>query len=509
MDQVTMAHKAPSPSGRRITIVGGGFSGVCIAIQLVRTATTPLAITLIEQQQRVGPGLAYTTADPDHRLNGPTWSHSVDPLDAGHFARWCEAHRIFERDPQALRPDGTAFARRGDYGDYLEDTLRSYATDSPSGSTITRLRDLATGTREDGDSVTTFTASGLTLESDLLILATGNALPKLQAPLDATLAKHPGVIENALDAPKLLGIPQDARVLLIGSGLTALDVLSTLLRQAHTGQMVVVSRRGLRPRPPSTSPVTPASGRELLDRILGPAPAFLTDATVKPTLHSWVRALRARIRVVQAQGGSWHAAFDDLRDSVWQLWPRLPTAQKRRLLKKMRTWYDVHRFRAPPQNDAIVNAAQAAGRVTYRAARLQAVTPVAGTRSLQVDFTATDGTTSHEVFDVIVNCTGLDVASRAAANPLLSALLQQGWLTPDDCGIGFAVDNTCRIIGADGQARKRVRLIGPPTLGTFGDPAGALYITAQIHRILPDILDALSAKNSVASIREEGSLSVA
>lgn len=509
MDPAAMAHQPSLPTGRRVTIVGGGFSGVCVATQLARTTTAPLAITLIEQQRRAGPGLAYTTADPDHRLNGPTWGHSVDPLDAGHFTRWCETHRIFERDPQALRPDGTAYARRGDYGDYLEDTLRSYASHSPSGSTITRLRDVAIATREDGDVVTTFTASGLALESDLLVLATGNALPKLQAPLDAALARHPGVIENALDAPRLLGIPREARVLLIGSGLTALDVLSTLQRQAHTGSIVVVSRRGLRPRPPSPTPVTPASGRQLLDRILGPAPAFLTTPDVEPSLRSWVRALRTRIRAVQAQGGSWHAAFDDLRDSVWELWPRLPTAQKRRLLKKMRTWYDVHRFRAPPQNDAIVNAAQAAGRITYRAARLQAVTPTDGTPALHVDFKTADGGVVREAYDVVVNCTGLDVASRAAANPVLSALLRQGWLTPDDCGIGFAVDGTCRPISQDGQTRPRVRLIGPPTVGTFGDPAGAMFIAAQIHRILPDMLDVLAARNPVATAHAARLLRVA
>jgi len=54
-----------------------------------------------------------------------------------------------------------------------------------------------------------------------------------------------------------------------------------------------------------------------------------------------------------------------------------------------------------------------------------------------------------------------------------------------------------------------VRLIGPPAVGTFGDPACAMFIAVQIHRILPDILTVLSARGPVGSAREEGLLRTA
>lgn len=489
-----MRNEALRAEPLHVTIVGGGFSGASTAIQLIRASKIPLAITLVESQQRAGPGLAYSTQDPDHRLNGPTWGHSIDPLDAGHFTRWCEAREIFKHDPQALRPDGTAFVRRHDYGDYIEDTLRAHAFWPATGSTISILHDRAVSASQRGDTLTVLTEGGRALESKMLIVATGNALPKLQAPLEASLASHPAVIENPLDTAQLLDIPSRARVLLIGSGLTALDVLSTLQRQGHEGQIVAISRRGLRPRPQATllTPATPASGRENLDRLLAPAPTFLTQSGVAPTLRSWVRALRSRIREVERQGGNWYAAFDELRDSVWQLWPRLPTAQKRRFLKKMRTWYDVHRFRAPPQNDAIVCAAEAAGRIEFRATRLLSVLPLEGKRTLQIRFKGAGGASDREEeFDTIVNCTGLDVASRLASNPFLLSLVKQQWLKPDDCGVAFAVDANCNAVGGDGVTRPTIRLIGPLTAGTFGDPLGAMFIAAQIHRTLPDILNTL------------------
>lgn len=487
------------PSPRRITIVGGGFSGVSAAVQLVRHSPQPLAITLIEPRERVGPGLAYATHDPDHRLNGPTWIHSIDPVDGEHFTRWCGQQGVFEADPQAVQPNGAAFVRRAAFGAYLEDMVRTHAHWAPTGSTIRTLQDRATDAWSSDGRITTVTEKGQTLSADLLLLATGNAEPRLQAPFDPALARHPAVIENPLNTARLLAIPRHARVLLVGSGLTSLDVVSTLQRQGHTGHTVVISRRGLQPRaqPLATGVVTPPTGRQNLDRLFEDPPGFLTQA--EPNLRAWVRALRQQIHESAAQGLGWNPPFDALRDSVWQLWPTLPTAQKRRFLRRLRTWYDVHRFRSPPQTESICRAAQAAGRVVYRAARLHSVQPVAGGAGLQVLLKGPrDAQPQTENFDVVINCTGLDVASRTASNPLLNALVQRGWLQTDDCGIGYAVDAQCCLVGADGQPHPAVRLIGPPTLGTFGDPGGAMFIAAQIHRMLPDVLASLGPPNNAA-----------
>ncbi|MBL0920107.1 MAG: FAD/NAD(P)-binding protein [Hydrogenophaga sp.] len=494
---------------RRIVIVGGGFAGVSAAVQLMRRSPAPLAITLIEERERVGPGLAYATHDPDHRLNGPTWVHSVDPLDGEHFTRWCVARGVFESDPKALQPSGSAFVRRAVLGAYLEDQVRAHAHWAPTGSTLHTVQARVVGAVQRGGELVALTDHGQQIAGDLLLLATGNAVPRLQAPLSAALAAHPGVIENPLDTARLLNIPRAARVLIIGSGLTALDVICTLQRQGHTGGAVVVSRRGLRPRPqpplpPGASlPLPTPGGRDNLDRVLGPAPDFLLQA--EPTLRAWVKALRAQARHAQ---GNWYPGFDALRDTVWQLWPRLPQAQQRRFLKRLRTWYDVHRFRSPPQTEAIVNRAIANGRVQHRAARLRGVRADGQALVAQLQ-SPRDAAAREERFDVLVNCTGLDVAARTANNPLLQSLRVQGWLQSDALGVGYAVDAQCRLLGSDGQARARVRLVGPPTLGTFGDPGGAMYIAAQIHRIVPDVLATLGIAGGNAPQADDAVLSAA
>jgi len=369
--------KAP----RRVAMVGGGFTGASTAVQLVRASAVPLAITVVEPRERIGPGLAYSATDPDHRLNGPTWSHSIVPDDVGHFTRWCEANSIFVRDPEALAADGNAFVRRADYGDYLSDTLRAHEQWPATGSTIAHLRDRAVAAVSARDAMAIRTADGRTLESDMLVVATGNPLPRLQAPLARSLAGHPSVIEDPLQPGRLAQVDSRARVLVVGSGLTALDIVSTLVRAGHRGDVVVVSRRGLRPRPqpPAAAPAAvdaaaAGAAQVPLERIMGAVPGFLLH-DAPPTLRDWVRALRARIRELEARGESWHKGFDELRDVVWRAWPLLPAAEQRRFLRTMRTWYDVHRFRAPPQNDALVRDAEPA------AVRCACALPVAAPRA--------------------------------------------------------------------------------------------------------------------------------
>src|ERR1700749_2076002 len=94
-----------------VAIVGGGFSGALLAINLLRHAG-PRA-TLIERRAHTARGVAYSAAHPDHLLNVRAGNISALPDDPGHFERWLAARR----------PDLTGFVPRIVYGDYLAELL--------------------------------------------------------------------------------------------------------------------------------------------------------------------------------------------------------------------------------------------------------------------------------------------------------------------------------------------------------------------------------------------------
>lgn len=480
------AHAAP-----RVVVVGGGFTGTSVVAQLARAARAPLEITVVEPRASVGPGLAYSADDPDHRLNGSIDSHLLDPMDPAALRRWCERSGALARDPEALAANGAQYIRRRDFGAFLEAGFREAGASGRHA--IAHRRDQATGLRREGGGFRVELASGPALAADFVVIATGNGGVRLPPGVDAGLRDHPAFIANALETARLRAIDRDARVLLVGAGLTALDVLSTLVRRGHRGEVTVLSRHGIRPRPQRTPAAPGAPGK--VQGLDPGVPDFVAALGPQPRVLALARALRRRIRDAVAQGREWQEAFDELRDAVWVVWPRLAAAEKRRFLRLLRPWYDAHRFRAPPQNVALVEPAERSGQVRFRTGRLESlVAEGEGIRASWRD----PSERVRERFDAAVSCVGLDPAFGAAANPFLAALLRDGVLAPDASGLGFAVDAECRPLDARGRPGDGLRIFGPPTAGACGDPLGVLFIAPQVHRALPGMAAELDGLRDAA-----------
>lgn len=509
-----------------VVVVGGGFGGASAALQLWQAWPGPLTITVVEPQAGLGRGLAYATHDPQHRLNAPTFVHTLLPQDLWHFTRWAEANAVLRDDPEALWADGGVYLRRSQLARYVADTLAEAAASAGPGRRLQHLADRVSAVDGLPDAPVVHTAGGARLPADLVVLATGHPVPRLPAVL-AGLGDDLRVVADVFAPGRLAAVPRDARVGVLGSGLSALDALSTLLAQGHAGPITVWSRHGLRPRlqAPWPAPLQGAGaappgterpgGSLLLDRVMAPPPAWLAGAPA--TARAWLAALRREVRRLAGDGQPWQAAFDGLRDPLWQLWPRLPLAEQRRVLRHLKTWYDVHRYRVPPQNDALVRGAEAAGRVRFERARVTggeampqglrvrllrppgapAASPRGGSGAdaagpvPAADATAGGAAQAVEL-DVLLNATGLEPVAALAQNPLLAALLVDGRLARDGLGLGVAVTPDGAAIDGTGRPQPRLRVVGPLTLGTFGDPVGAFFIAAQVRRMLPDWLRTLA-----------------
>ena len=478
---------------RRIVVIGGGFSGCATALQLVRRSPSALAISVIESRERVGGGLAYGTDEPEHRLNGQPQMHGYDPTDPGLFARWCDEVGAFAADPGARVANGTAFMRRSTFRAFLEDAISRHAV-CPTGSTIRHVRDSAVDVKLGNGAWSVATAGGQTLDGELVVLACGHTRARLPALLAVALSGHPRVIVDPLEMPRLPAVPKGDRVLVMGSSLTAYDAVSTLLAAGHRGAIDVVSRRGLRPRPqrpppaPGEAPLPP-----MLERTAAEPEAFIRAAGPDPTVRALLRSLRSRIVVLERAGGTWDGPFDHLRDMAAQVWPLLSVVEKRRFFRQLRPWYDVHRFRVPPQNSALVHAAERRGQVRFRAAAIQLPESQGVDAPIRMALRERgDDSVRVEEYDRVINCTGVDAAPVEKV-PLYAALRSRGLVSADPSGVGLAVDALFRSLGADGLPVTGLRIVGPPTLGARGDPLGSAFIAIQIHHMVADVLRTPSA----------------
>lgn len=483
-----------SDNGAAIIIVGGGYSAATFAIQLIRAAQAPLSITIVEPREEIGRGLAYSATDPDHRLNGPVDSHGLDPARPAELLDWCNDSGLTKQDPECVGPAGHMFLRRRDFGAYVSEMVRLHSNDHRSGSRIHHVRDLAIDLECVDGGYRVVTKRTGSLFGRLVVIATGNALPSLRAPFAPEHADHPSIIANPLEPACFDAISPSARTLIVGAGLTSLDVVSTLIRRNHRASITVVSRRGLRPsqHSPAIRGLVQLSGAPGIGKQTAPAsepPAFLINEPASAL--GWLKALRREITRVEKQGGSWHGPFDLMRDGVWLLWPKLTTTQKLKFLRRLRLYYDVHRFRAPIMNDKAVRIAECDGLVSFEAATLTSVTAELGNPVVNVGLKSKGGPERFQAYDAVINCTGIDATSSSRGNPFIAALLARGMLTPHPTGLGFAVSENCEAQSSDGSIQPMLRVIGPPTLGAFGDPVAAVFIAAQVRRLIPGLIEAL------------------
>lgn len=418
--------------------------------------------------------------------------HVLDPERPGEIGEWMRDSGVLENDDACRAPGGHAFLRRGDFGVYLTAKMLQHGRGDCE---LVHIRDLAVAVSRSSAGYSVQTASGTRIGADMLVIATGNPLPSLRPPFQQEHAAHPRIITNPLGPGCLDVIPQRARVLVVGGGLTALDILYTLLRRRHSGELVVISRRGLRPRrhhPQIVEKSGELSARKVSVDLEAPVPDFLAAAS--PSVRNWTRAVREQIERAQLEGHSWHDTMDAVRDVVWKIWPTLPIDEKHRFLRRLRVFYDVHRFRAPPMNDSLVRAAEARGEIQFAAATLTVVHAAPSDDVVRVEMRrGAGGEIDTAEFDYVVNCTGLDAGSAWRLNPVLKVMIEVGLLRLDPTRMGFDVGVNCEALSCEGSPQPTLRVVGPPSAGTFGDPLGVPFISGQVRRILPDVLRTLES----------------
>ena len=76
----------------RIVIIGGGYAGAVAAIKLLDSAAIALSLTTVERREELGRGVAYSTRELVHLLNGTAQTSTLHPDDPHHLARWLAAN---------------------------------------------------------------------------------------------------------------------------------------------------------------------------------------------------------------------------------------------------------------------------------------------------------------------------------------------------------------------------------------------------------------------------------
>ena len=464
---------------RRISIIGGGYAGAAAAIHLAQSARSPLDITVVEPREKVGGGTAYSTDDPALRLNveDSLMVLYTDALD--HFSLWLTDNGEREADPEGVSPEGEFFARRSVFGRYVAGEFARAVRKNPSGSVVRHCRDTVEQLDRDQDRWAVKTTTGKRLAADLVVLAVGNECPAPIAALPDEVRAHPTHIGDPWSPGALDGVGADSRVLLVGSGLTAVDVVASLTRLGHRGQIDMISRRGLLPQVQGEFPGI----AEILRRNSQPVPALIQRHGKPEGISEVLRWVRADARADAEQGLSWREAFDAVRDAAKHIWPALDLAERQRFFRHLKPYYDSHRFRIAPQVHRIVEARLADGSMTVKAARLTGASLSSAGLQISLRDRGQDRI-RQATCDRVINCTGPNPDPAQSGIGFLRAALADGILTPDPAGVGLNVNARCEVIDRFGRPDSSLIALGPMTRGHFGEVVAVPQITLQLAPLI-------------------------
>jgi uncharacterized NAD(P)/FAD-binding protein YdhS len=456
----------------RVAIVGGGFSGAALAWHLARAHRAErLSISVIEPRPALGGGLAYSSEEPSHRVNVPATRMSLALDDPQHFERWLTGSGELERDTDAIWKNGDIYPRRRVFGRYVAEHLAPHL----GSGAVRHVEGRATRVTRDakGAGWTVHTSAG-PVAADIAVLAATHPLPDVPTAL-ASLAEAPGFIADPYAASALAAIGPEASVLIVGSGLTSADMVAELDRRGHRGRILALSRRGLRSRGHPD-----VRGEPFGDFASVPATTALR----------LLETIRATLAAARAANVNWQSVFDQLRLQGPMLWAALAPRERARLVRQLRVFWDVHRFRIAPQVASVLDRRHAAGTFDSIAARLVASNHEDD--SLAVSFQRRGQTRIETArFDAVINTTGPAHGQALQLNPALHSLTEAGLIRADQYGLGIETSPDSRAIGRDGSAAATLFVAGPLARGTFGELMGlpevarhAQVVAAEIARLL-------------------------
>jgi len=423
---------------KRVLIVGGGASGLLVAVNLLRKSDD-CEVTIIEPNEKLGLGVAYSTLDPDHLLNVPAGRMSGLVEEPKSLCDWAG---VGENN----------FISRQQYGKYLEFLLAREIKDSKR---FKHVQSRAVDVNESTAEITCKLENGEEVRGDALVLALGNSESIVPTSFDG-LPRSKRVVRDVWREG--LATEFDS-VAVIGTGLTFYDIALSILRDRPNAKVHGISRNGLLPLP------------HLRHR----APAL----DVPDSARKSAKGIRDYLT---GMGEKWREAQDGIRHDLQEIWANFPDAEKKSFINEHFRWWNSLRHRSAPEIDERISEALANRKIVIHKAGVNSIESQG--EVLKIELT-TGGALS---VGQVVNCCGNQFF---ATQPLIETLVQKGVLARGPLDFGIACDvKTLAIKDNNGKINKRIFGIGPILVGELLETTAIPEIKSEAELVARELLSA-------------------
>lgn len=494
--------KTPTAPTKPIVIVGCGFAGTSVLLHTLlrvaedKTLKAPVEIQILERkEEQKHAGLAYGKAPEYKKHNLNIGAKRVTPFAAGQkpegFPTFVEYIQDLSKKDPSLSVCLTNPPRQM-FGDYLQHLVSLAVDKAGSKAKVSYVMRRATGVEEKPDGTTVTLEDGRTIEAQHVVLATGfqDALaPKFAKAaancprfLETPYAQHSNAFFDKVCADK------NSNVLIIGTGLTAMDIAARLLHSGHEGKITMMSRRGLMHKPYEETPVSEYIAAKLRGEPRPEAelpftkqpPKFTEEFTTKGAL----KAMMKEFDQLTSQGFTSEEIITYWERFLPEMAARLPKDETAALLSKHDVLLTTARVGVTPETGYAVKNAILSGRINVQSGTIHDVHENDG--QMQCTYTPTEKpsllsklayafgiaqdpekqTAVHDyIFSGMGNSTSLDPARTEIKDPLWRDLLDSGRATPHWTKSGVTVTNGFSLVDSDGKASKGISVIGVPVAG--------------------------------------------
>ncbi|WP_373531780.1 FAD/NAD(P)-binding protein [Vampirovibrio sp.] len=450
----------------KIIIIGGGFSGTMLAIQLMRyKPSVALDIILIEKFHDFGKGLAYGTQSPHHLLNVPAGKMSGLPQEPEHFLNWLR-QKNFDLQP-------SSFVSRTSFGEYMADCLAEAEQSKPENIHFQKLQAEVVSIEDLEISPKVRLQSGVSLPAHQIVLALGNCADAVPNSPASSFYEHPRFIANPWNADAIADIPPEADLFILGTGLTMVDKVLQLQDQGHRGKIVALSRKGMIPQVHDLS-VQPFS--KLFDE---------TDLT---SLRQMVKKFRATL---SEKGLDWRALVDGLRPDTQNIWRQLAEKDKKTFLRHLRPYWEYHRHRMAPQVHAEIQQLLKTGQLTLLAGRIQDYNESSDDVEIVIQPRKQREYQSLRVAHVL-NCSGSGTNFLQRKDLLTQQLFKDGHIVPDSLNLGLTCRPDGSLLNSKGLTTALFTL-GPPMKGLLWESTAVPDIRQQAQSLAKVLIESIPA----------------
>jgi uncharacterized NAD(P)/FAD-binding protein YdhS len=448
----------------KIAVIGGGLSGSLVTAYMARTSKMPITIYLFEKRpEQLNKGVAYSSRLPYQLLNVMVKDMSLFKDQPEHFANWLK-ERGYNYKP-------VDFAPRDIYGQYISETF-NFWTGHKTDVNVKVVYQEATNICHYDNGYKISYGNGEHILVDKVVLCTGNFPPGDVPGLPQQIKESKNYISHPWGGFDIKSVPPENDVLMVGSGLTMIDLVLSLQKNGHKGKITVISRRGLLPLPHGDAP----------EYIPGQGPD-LKNATAT-SLLDWVKK---NVILANTVGKNWRSVIDSIRGYIPEMWNALPLEERKRFIRHLRPFWEIHRHRMPVESIETLKRMEVNGHLTFLAGRIQGA-ELKGNKAKVIYRCRNSKTLLDVTVDTIINCTGPETEYRKLRSPLYQSLIENKLAQTEPLSLGLMATTDGFVINASGKVDKNLAIIGPPAKGILWECTALREIRLQAETVSRKIL---------------------